>query len=1064
MRAENDKAVMAGLSPPANDALANGILADGALGAGAGAPAAAPSGALPGPPASPPGEAPPDPLLASPLFDDGHYSRVAGVAGSHEGLLTHYLQHGEARGLSPSPAFEPAFYAMLYPDVVAAGCGLLRHYVVWGHGERRYPTRAALAADAASIEESGLFDEAAFARHLRRAPRAGLSLAEECLALNDGALRIGQAFDSAFYQRAYADVRASGIAPLLHYVRAGWAERRAATSDALQDRAHACRPFFHEAFYRSQLPAGTDPPDALEHYLLEGCRMGLDPSPDFSLSYYLRRYPDLTAEAGDLFLHYVRHGRAEGRLGRPDFSGAMQRGSQAFEFHKPTVLIAGHEASRTGAPLLTLNLAKHLLPTHNVVLHLGHGGELHAEFARHCVLLVTCPLTPVDAEFLVAELCQTHSVGAVLLNSAEASLLGPAALHAGLPAVALVHEFASYTLPRGRMSGLADTADRIVTPAALIRDSLQGELHDLRGGPANHVVVRPQGCLAELPGGDGDADLTVADLRAFIGAEPGRTTVVLGVGYVQIRKGVDLFVQAAAEFRALHGPDVRFLWIGANYHPATDLSYGVFVADMVRRLDLEGIVHFLPNQGSLLAAFEVADVFFMPSRLDPFPGVVLEALRAGKPVVCFDRATGLAEHMRDQPGGSKPGRDKPGRGKPGRAVGAAVPFCDVGAAARALSALSRPDEVKRAKANATLAAQQFGFGDYVAYLLGLLDEAHASRAATEAAAAAVEASGLFDVAFHDGGAPAGPGAARRAFRLYAARGEKGLAYASPRPGFHEAAARARSGRPGPALLPGPDGAPPEPTHRCVILDGRPAPPFAGRVGLHIHLHYADLAPLLAANLQAAGCRADLVVTATSDTGRIEAEHAFRAHRGAVRVLRVPNKGRDIGPFLASAGQALRDGGYDVVGHLHGKRSPDSGPTGDKWRTYLLTNLLGLGAGGVQAVLAPFAADPRLGLLFAEDRHCVGWTANRPHADALAARLSPRPALPTAPIFPLGTMFWARPAALAPWWDLGLQPADFPPEPLPHDGTALHAIERMLPAVCEATGHGWCTVFKPGTGW
>ena len=33
-----------------------------------------------------------------------------------------------------------------------------------------------------------------------------------------------------------------------------------------------------------------------------------------------------------------------------------------------------------------------------------------------------------------------------------------------------------------------------------------------------------------------------------------------------------------------------------------------------------------------------------------------------------------------------------------------------------------------------------------------------------------------------------------------------------------------------------------------------------------------------------------------------------------------------------------------------------------------------------------------------------------------------------------------------------------------DGTMLHAIERLLPAVCEATGHGWATLHAAHLAW
>ena len=1011
-------------------------------------------------PADDPGPVPlqPDPLLTNPLFDAAYYAHAAGLSGTQAELLDHYLQSGEARGLSPSAGFDVRLYALLNPDVTQSGGSLLRHYATYGHVERRYATRAALAKDAEAVEASGLFDAAVFARHHGALPRAGLSLIEAYLAARDGNAPTGNAFDSPFYQTTYPDMQDYPALPILHFIRTGRAERRLNNAYELQHRIDVCRPGFHEGYYRAQLPPGEHPEDALRHYILDGAQRGFDPAPDFSSEYYQRLYPDMASGTLEPFFHYLHWGRTEGRVGKPDFSAASRRGGRAFDLHKPTVMVTSHEASRTGAPLVALNAGAWLADTHNVITYLGRGGTVAADFAAHSVLVVTCSLSPLDAEYLLRELRVTHSLGAVLLNSVETSPLGPAALHAGLPCVALVHEFAAYTLPLGRMSSLAESADRVVTPAALIRDSLQRELGQLRGGPAHHVVVHPQGCLPGLPQDPDTTDLDRNGLLSFLRAEPGRTKVVLAAGYVQMRKGLDLFVQTAAEFRAIAGDDVRFLWVGSGYYPAADMSYGVFVADMIRRLELEGTVLFLPNQSSLDAVFAVANVFYLPSRLDPFPNVVLDAFQAGKPVVCFDRATGVAEVMRDQPGVSVRGTSH------ARAVGAAVPYCDVRAAAQALANFCRPAEIKRAAGNAAFASRRFKFDGYMDTLVLLLDEARVARQAADALVAQIEADRLFDAAFHEGSATSiGANARRHAIREYVSRGQKGLAYASPRPGFNEAAARAASGQPGPALLRGPDGVLPAPTHRCIIL-GDTAAPFAGRVGLHLHLHYADLAPLFATELQAAGCAADLLVTTTSHTQRIEIEYAFRAHRGSVRVLVVPNRGRDIGPFLSDAGRLLRDG-YDVVGHLHGKRSLEAGlGLGDRWRSYLLTNLLGLDAGGLDAVLAPFTADPRLGLLFAEDRHCVGWTDNLPAAQALAARMDPRPALPAAPVFPLGTMFWTRPAALEPLWALKLGPEDFPPEPLPYDGTVLHALERMLPAVCEAAGYDWCTVYKPGTGW
>jgi len=67
-------------------------------------------------------------------------------------------------------------------------------------------------------------------------------------------------------------------------------------------------------------------------------------------------------------------------------------------------------------------------------------------------------------------------------------------------------------------------------------------------------------------------------------------------------------------------------------------------------------------------------------------------------------------------------------------------------------------------------------------------------------------------------------------------------------------------------------------------------------------------------------------------------------------------------------------------------------------------------------------------------------------------------------FPLGTMFWARPQALAPLFDLGLAWDDYPAEPAPIDGTTMHALERLLPLVAQHQGYKYATTHLPGVTW
>ena len=164
-------------------------------------------------------------------------------------------------------------------------------------------------------------------------------------------------------------------------------------------------------------------------------------------------------------------------------------------------------------------------------------------------------------------------------------------------------------------------------------------------------------------------------------------------------------------------------------------------------------------------------------------------------------------------------------------------------------------------------------------------------------------------------------------------------------------------------------------------------------------------------------------------------------------------GRDIGPFLTQFGRALRDG-YDIVGHLHTKKSMHvkDRPFAETWNSFLLENIVGGEHGGamLDAILATMELDPAIGIVFPDDPHVIGWTKNRKFAETLAARMKCGE-LPEHFNFPVGSMFWIRSAALAKFVELELGWRDYAPEPLPIDGTIVHAIERLFGVVPAALG-------------
>ena len=256
-------------------------------------------------------------------------------------------------------------------------------------------------------------------------------------------------------------------------------------------------------------------------------------------------------------------------------------------------------------------------------------------------------------------------------------------------------------------------------------------------------------------------------------------------------------------------------------------------------------------------------------------------------------------------------------------------------------------------------------------------------------------------------------------------------------------------------------------HDVIIPAATRAPeePNVPSAALHAHFHYPELAQDLVRRIAPRGARCDLLLS-TDEAGKVEVlrEAASGYARGEVKIRIVPNRGRDIGAFLTGFGDEIV-ARYDIIGHVHGKRSLHGGGLdpffGERWREFLWQNLIGGRDRSMDIVLAHLADDARVGLVFPEDPYLHGWDGNGAAAEKLAARMGMTDPLPPYFDFPTGTMFWARTAALKPLFALGLRWEDYPREPAANDGTILNAIERLLPFVTAHAGYRFATTHVPG---
>jgi len=163
------------------------------------------------------------------------------------------------------------------------------------------------------------------------------------------------------------------------------------------------------------------------------------------------------------------------------------------------------------------------------------------------------------------------------------------------------------------------------------------------------------------------------EVRKFRKERADTNFIVHGCGWVDVRKGNDIFMFVAQ--RAIQKyPAIPFLfqWIGKI--PPT---HKYFIENDIEKSGMLGKVVFI---GELLKPYETfsqCDVYLMTSREDPFPLVCIEHAVLEKPIICFDKGTGVSEFVESD-------------------AGIIVPYMDIEAMADALAYLYQHPEKRKA--------------------------------------------------------------------------------------------------------------------------------------------------------------------------------------------------------------------------------------------------------------------------------------------------------------------------------------------------------------------------------
>jgi glycosyltransferase involved in cell wall biosynthesis len=362
----------------------------------------------------------------------------------------------------------------------------------------------------------------------------------------------------------------------------------------------------------------------------------------------------------------------------------------------PRLLLIGHDAFPSGAQHNLLNQGRVLRHSFGVDIEflLLDGGKLEDAYRQVGPLTIASSDAVLCARLkALAEQGFTHAI----INTTAASHVVPQVRAAGIDPIVLVHELPRIIREKHLTAGARaaiEQARLTVFAAPFVRDEL---FAFLGAAPNDRTMILPQGSYKAIEYNPEAG----ARLSADFGLT-NRDRLVIGVGYADLRKGFDLFLQLWRLLRpttpATSGKPshrVCLIWIGG-----IDPGLNEWLAAEIGDAEATGTFRMAGYRDDMAAVFSAADAFALTSREDPFPTVVLEALSAGLPVVAFDRSGGIPDMLRDTEQGT------------------VVPYGDVAAMAAAITTHLAADITDQQRADRhALVAERFSFKTYVRTLM-----------------------------------------------------------------------------------------------------------------------------------------------------------------------------------------------------------------------------------------------------------------------------------------------------------------------------------------------------------
>lgn len=320
---------------------------------------------------------------------------------------------------------------------------------------------------------------------------------------------------------------------------------------------------------------------------------------------------------GDLVRHCASHGieiSDEALLGEYDFLKGRK------------VLLVSHELDLTGAPIALLGMARALKAAgYCPVVVSWREGDLAREYAHSGIPVLIDPVCFGPSS--IAE--YAHLFDVVVVNTIVAAPVVNLLAGSATPVLWWIHESALAYKDVGLVERMPHTLPDNVSVYAV-------------GPYAKRQLLncRPQYRVGNLVYGLLDKQIRDKPLAKHGGVRNSRFVFGI-VGALEPRKGQDILARAIRMLPEQLVSNCRFEFVGEAKDEALHAELCALAGDFPQSIKLLGQV----EHRRMAEFYESIDCLICPSRDDPMPVVVAEAMRAAKPIICSDN-TGVAEIVR----------------------------------------------------------------------------------------------------------------------------------------------------------------------------------------------------------------------------------------------------------------------------------------------------------------------------------------------------------------------------------------------------------------------------------